>query len=888
MHRLLRPTGVAVGLFAALASCASDQSFVPASQALSPVSATTANVDLPSVRISELHYDNPGTDIEEKVEISGPSGMSLNGWQLVLYNGSSTQRLPYTTTSLTGLTIPAVCGDRGVVVLSYGTNGIQNGSSSATGIDPDGMALVHADGSVVEFLSYEGSFTAASGPAVGMTSTDIGIRELGAAPEAAASPVWSLSRDGVGAWSGPALNTFGACNDEPPPPVARVVLAPSSAAIIEGTALAFVATAFDAADGPIPSATFTWSSSDAAVASINAAGVATGKTPGNVVITAASDGFTATASLQVDPPSEVKFSELHYDNVGVDAGESIEIDGPADTDLSGWSVVLYNGNGGAAYDARAVDVVIPDMCDGRGVIVLTYPQDGIQNGSPDGFALVDADDRVLEFLSYEGTFTAADGPAAGLHSVDIGVSQPTSNPSGQTLQRNPLGAWVGPASSSLGACHGGDPVPPTNFISFSGRTSGDPPLPVGFEDQLFATLRSPTGSTIGSTFVWEAVTPEIATIDGDGVMHAVTAGRATFRATAAEGTIGTFSLNMAVATPSATAQYANNAEFGEPVDGDPSDDFIVRRPQYITSFNKNRGIPNWVSYNLEATHSISGEPRCDCFTFDPELPSDFARYTTADYTGIGGTTPFHGYPIDRGHLVRSADRSAGSLDNATTYYFSNVIPQAADNNQGPWANMETAVGNLARLQNKEVYVIAGAHGSKGMVKDEGKITIPTHTWKVVVVMARNQGIRAVQSHRDLEVFAVIMPNDPGIRTNDPNDWRNYLTTVNAVEALTGYDVLALLHDRIESVIEVGVQDEMTLVDQLVTDGKINHGVGNSLQSKLESAAASIERGNANAATNQLEALLHELQALVGSGRLSEPDAQPLRAAVLALIASISS
>ncbi len=41
------------------------------------------------------------------------------------------------------------------------------------------------------------------------------------------------------------------------------------------------------------------------------------------------------------PP--VFINEIHYDNDGTDADEAIEIAGPAGTDLTGWSVVLYNG-----------------------------------------------------------------------------------------------------------------------------------------------------------------------------------------------------------------------------------------------------------------------------------------------------------------------------------------------------------------------------------------------------------------------------------------------------------------------------------------------------------------------------------------------------------------
>ncbi len=41
--------------------------------------------------------------------------------------------------------------------------------------------------------------------------------------------------------------------------------------------------------------------------------------------------------------TSVFINEIHYDNTGTDAGESIEVAGPAGTDLTGWTIVLYNG-----------------------------------------------------------------------------------------------------------------------------------------------------------------------------------------------------------------------------------------------------------------------------------------------------------------------------------------------------------------------------------------------------------------------------------------------------------------------------------------------------------------------------------------------------------------
>lgn len=823
LTRLRRAAAFAAALLVAL-SCSADGPTGPSRG--QRVDAPLATLVGTNIRISEIHYDNVGADAGETIELSAPAGTDLTGWSVVLYNGAATSLAPYNTRVLSGV-VPTTCGERGVLVLTYPVDGIQNGS-------PDGIALVNASGTTVEFLSYEGTFTAGSGPAANILSTDILVSETTSTPLGQ-----SVSRNADGTWNAPAANTFGACNDgdtneEPPAEVARISIAPNGATIIEGASVQLTATAFDAADVVLPGAAITWASEDGAIATVDASGRVTGVGMGAVNITATSGTVTASVEIVVEeapvttlPPT--RFSEIHYDNDGADIAEAIEIEGPAGTDLTGWSVVLYNQTGGVSYGTTALSGVIPTMCDGRGVVVINYPANGLQNGPADGFALVNASGAVVEFLSYEGTLTATNGPAVGMTSTDIGVAEPANSPIGQSLQRDANGVWSGPLTASIGVCNGsGDPPPPpANSISFSGRTVGDVALPVGFEDQIFATLRSGTGTTLVTTFTWVSETPAIASVDANGVMRALSAGTAVLRATAADGTTATYSLPTTVATNSTTASYLGNAEFGEPTDADASDDFIIRRAQYTTSFNGTRGIPNWVTYNLEATH-FGGEDRCDCFTFDPEL-SAFTPYTTADYTGAGTAA---GYGIDRGHLVRSFDRTSGSFDNASTFYFSNIIPQAADNNQGPWAQFENFLGDLARFSDREVYVIAGASGSKGTVKNEGKITIPSVTWKVAVSLPRNAGLSSITRPQDMVVYAVLMPNDPGIR-NVP--WETYETTVDAVEQASGYDLLALLRDDIE----IAVESE-TSAPVAALDGPWSGYAGDSI---ALSAAASTDADN---------------------------------------------
>jgi DNA/RNA endonuclease G (NUC1) len=794
---MLKPLGLALGLFASatlIESCSAERVLTTASE-LQSVDLTAHN-HLPSVRISEIHYDNAGTDAGEAIEISGPAGTNLTGYSLILYNGNG--GAAYDNRVLSG-TIPGTCGTRGVVVQTYASNGIQNGS-------PDGVALVSGT-TVIEFLSYEGTFTAVGGAANGLVSKDIGVSQAGT--EAIGS---ALQREGTGVWKAtPGANSFGACNDTETqqPVVASVTVQPSTGTVIVGQAMSFEAIARDAANQPIDGISFNWASAAPSIATVGATGTATGIAPGQTEIRAtAPNGVSGVATLRVDPAppqpptGPVNIVELHYDNTGTDVGEAFEVEGPAGMNLQGWTVVLYSE--GVTYGTpRALSGLLADQCDGRGTLAFTYPSNGIQNGPKDGLALVSPAGTVVELLSYEGTFTATNGVASGMTSTDIGVSENGTEPAGKSLQKDAQG-WYGPATASFGSCNQRPQLPPS-FIAISGRDDTDPALPVGFQDQLFGREIDGNGNEVATTIAWSSDTPTIASVDPTtGVMTALAAGTAVIRATAASGTSSTKSLAARVASPGA-ALYANHVEFGTPVDGDPSDDFIVQRREFTASFNQNRGIPNWVSFNIEATH-FGPEDRCDCFTYDPVLPPAFPRYTTADYTGAG---TFHGYGIDRGHLARSFDRTSGSLDNARTFYFTNIIPQAADNNQGPWSAMESHIGDLARLQNKEIFVVAGASGSKGTVKNEGKITIPAQVWKVAVILGRDQGLANVARYTDVEVIAAIMPNDPGVRSVD---WRTYVRTVDDVEALSGYNLLSALPDEIERIVEANIKPPFALLN----------------------------------------------------------------------------
>ena len=144
--------------------------------------------------------------------------------------------------------------------------------------------------------------------------------------------------------------------------------------------------------------------------------------------------------MYIQPSSDVFINELHYDNAGGDVGEFFEIAGISGTDLSGWTVALYNGSNDTVYRTEALSGVLPEAGSGFGVLSFPLPSNGLQNGARDCLALVDPSGKVREFISYEGSLTASGGPADALTSTDIGVSESSSTPVGYSLQRQGSGS----------------------------------------------------------------------------------------------------------------------------------------------------------------------------------------------------------------------------------------------------------------------------------------------------------------------------------------------------------------------------------------------------------------------------------------------------------------
>ncbi|WP_062543371.1 DNA/RNA non-specific endonuclease [Rufibacter tibetensis] len=255
------------------------------------------------------------------------------------------------------------------------------------------------------------------------------------------------------------------------------------------------------------------------------------------------------------------------------------------------------------------------------------------------------------------------------------------------------------------------------------------------------------------------------------------------------------------ATSNATATQDNHLAMGNPsAAGTSYSNYLVSKPQYVMSYNSYRGTPNWVSWHLSSAW-VGTTPRQDDFRADTSLPSAFYRVQSSDYTGSG---------FDRGHNCPSADRTLTVADNSATFLMSNMIPQAGPNNQQTWAGLENYCRTLINVGN-ELYIIMGSYGKGGTGLNgyketlaAGKVTVPNRIWKVIVVLPNGTGdvSRVTTSTR---VIAVNTPNSTSISST----WGTYRTTVDAIEAATGYNILSNVSSTVQSTIEARVDNGPT-------------------------------------------------------------------------------
>jgi hypothetical protein len=171
----------------------------------------------------------------------------------------------------------------------------------------------------------------------------------------------------------------------------------------------------------------------------------------------------------------------------------------------------------------------------------------------------------------------------------------------------------------------------------------------------------------------------------------------------------------------ATTAYLDNISFVDPhlKFGNPSgavfdeavrNNYLMEKPSYAVSYNDNRKIPNWVSWQLNAEWVNKLAVRQDTFRVDYTLPVE-----TIDGSGNPiwqrvkandmNRTANNGLSYERGHLTSSNDRRRSIKDNADTFFLTNMVPQKDEINDPTWKALESYCQNLAS-NGRELYIIA--------------------------------------------------------------------------------------------------------------------------------------------------------------------------------------
>lgn len=284
--------------------------------------------------------------------------------------------------------------------------------------------------------------------------------------------------------------------------------------------------------------------------------------------TCSAEATVATSGGSCDPGTNtpVFINEFHYDNNSTDVGEFVEVAGPAGTDLSNWSIAVYNGNGGGLSSNMSPNPVpltgiISDSGSGYGVYSKAIA--GLENGAPDGLALVNASGTVVQFLSYEGSFTATAGPASGMTSTDVGVAESSTGPIGFSLQLTGGPgfvyedfSWSGPAADSPGSLNSGQTMectpPPSAVPVFTARaTSG----------QIILEWLNSSATTYSSTMIrYRTDTYPSGPANGTEIYNSGTAGAGNYASFTHTGLTNGQTYYYAAWTVSTDAQYSSAAQ----------------------------------------------------------------------------------------------------------------------------------------------------------------------------------------------------------------------------------------------------------------------------------------------------------------------------------------
>lgn len=207
------------------------------------------------------------------------------------------------------------------------------------------------------------------------------------------------------------------------------------------------------------------------------------------------------------------------------------------------------------------------------------------------------------------------------------------------------------------------------------------------------------------------------------------------------------------------------------------DEILLQRKGYISSYNPNTLIPNWVAWELNAQHADGPWPRDHHYYEDVSVPEP--RPTNDDYYRIGSVGLSHG------HMCPAGDCKWDSVAMAETNLLTNICPQESGLNSGMWNQIEQACRRWA-IKYGRIYIVCGPllYRQEHLTIGDHNVVVPEAFFKVILRLGDNPAC-----------IGYVMKN--GSRGKK----KSYVNTLSQVERITGYRFFPSLSDSIRSQIE---------------------------------------------------------------------------------------
>lgn len=204
-----------------------------------------------------------------------------------------------------------------------------------------------------------------------------------------------------------------------------------------------------------------------------------------------------------------------------------------------------------------------------------------------------------------------------------------------------------------------------------------------------------------------------------------------------------------------------------------STDDVIEYLGYSVSYNKERKIPNWVSYELLASETDGPYSRKGK-SFRQDLSLSLPQAEDNDYRNSGWS---------RGHMAPAGDFKWSDDAMWDTFYYTNCCPQNHSLNAGQWNTLEQKVRDWAKRFGK-VHVVTGPIIGKNIYGTIGynRVVVPDAFFKTV--FAKDQAI------------AFVMYNH-----NNNANLPKCAMSVDDLETLTEIDFFSEIDDDFENQVE---------------------------------------------------------------------------------------